>query len=387
MLALLSTLAFVLGVFTTPIQHVIVIDQINRTLNSLFNGFPGIYTVTVDPFTSTPITPLPLEATTCTLDHSHTGFVNAYNGGAMNGFTACAYSYVPPNETSSLWGLAATYGLAANAQASGEQEAAGYPDLMYGQEGPRYAIASADDTDNACDNNSTIILTIDLTSSYPGTAGPQQKPCYTYNSVFDEIESAGLTWNYYCASAGTEWCLALTESGIFNTPSRKAHIIEPETQFLADVANGTLANLTFISPEASNSDRSAGSSGGPAWVASIVSAVQASKFWSTTAIFVTWTDGGNWYDPVCGPPRGPYHVGCRVPILVISPYAKRGYIDTTSRSPVSILTFIEAVFNLPVVGSLESFEPDAMMGFFQFGAQQRWIARAPGPRRARIAAR
>lgn len=373
-LALLLFVAPAEAATPTPIQHVVVIVQIGRSMNNLFNGYPGANTVTTDPYTGTNLSSLSLAATTCTLDHSHTGFVTDYASGAMNGFASCAYSYVPQSEAQPYWNLAAAGGLAVNAFSAGQAEAAGYLDILGAQEGYPYAAASADDLNNTCGNVAPLILTIDMRTAFPGTAGPQEVPCYTFPTLLDSMETAGYTWKYYCNASGTQWCLALAFSGIYNTPSRKARVITPETQVLTDIAAGTLSNLTIISPEATNSDRSAGSSGGPAWVASIVTALQASKFWNSTAVIVTWT-AGSWYDNVAPSVVDAYHYGFRVPIIVDSPFAKVGYVDTTRRTTAAIPAFIESVFALPSLAQLDAKEPDDLFGFFDFSRNQRWRGR------------
>jgi len=104
--------------------------------------------------------------------------------------------------------------------------------------------------------------------------------------------------------------------------------ISPQTQVLTDIANGNLAQVTWIVPDWAHSDHPGNnSSEGPDWVASIVNAIGASPFWNSTAILINWDDWGGWYDHV--PPQtidsmGP---GFRVPLIVVSPYAKHGYVS------------------------------------------------------------
>lgn len=363
---------------TTPtaIQHVIVIVQDGRTFNYLFNGFAGAYTVTTDPFTGRSLSQRSIGDgfDAC---HTYACFVSEYDNGAMDGFTQSVLSYAPSSETTYYTGLATTYGIATNAQAS-DMGPAGptHQDLIAGQSGSPNAIVDVGSTGNySCGNTTTQLQSVPIPGGYPGPVTANLLPCFTYNTILDEIESAGGTWNYYCSTDTQVWCAPYAISAIWNTPARKAHVIQPETTFLTDIAGGTLANLTYISPSFANSDaagHTASATSGATWVQSVVNAVKASKYWNSTVIFLTWTDWGGWYDPTCGSPRDSLHPGCRVPLLVISPYAKPGYIDTKARTTCSMLRFVEDAFTLASLGQCDALEPDDMMGFFDFSRGHMW---------------
>jgi phospholipase C len=85
-------------------------------------------------------------------------------------------------------------------------------------------------------------------------------------------------------------------------------------------------------------------------VTSIVNAVGNSPYWANTAIFVTWDDWGGWYDHVAPSIINSYEYGFRVPLIVISPYAKAAYISHTTHDFGSILKFIEDTFGLSSLG-------------------------------------
>ena len=96
--------------------------------------------------------------------------------------------------------------------------------------------------------------------------------------------------------------------------------------------------------------RGKGSDKGPSWVASVVNAIGESSYWDSTAIVVLWDDWGGWYDNA-KPPQLDYRgLGFRVPCLIISPYAKEGYVDRTQYEFASILRFIEQVYGTEVSG-------------------------------------
>jgi phospholipase C len=88
------------------------------------------------------------------------------------------------------------------------------------------------------------------------------------------------------------------------------------------------------------------SSTGPAWVASIVNAVGESQYWDSTAVFITWSGFGGWADHVPPPSLDREGLGFRVPLLVVSPYAKQGYVTRVQLETSSILRFVEDTFGL-----------------------------------------
>ena len=105
--------------------------------------------------------------------------------------------------------------------------------------------------------------------------------------------------------------------------------------------------MTWVTPTCANSDHSSCySTTGPDWVAAVVNAIGESPFWTNTVIFVMWDEWGGWYDHV-KPPYVDYDgLGFRVPLLVISPYAKRGYVSHVQYEHGSLLKFVEDRFGL-----------------------------------------
>jgi phospholipase C len=135
-------------------------------------------------------------------------------------------------------------------------------------------------------------------------------------------------------------------------------------QIITDISNKQLAAVSWVIPTGSASDHAAGNDGsGPSWVASIVNAIGQSPYWGNTAIIVTWDDWGGWYDHVPPPNiRDSYEYGLRVPLIVMSAYAKPAYVSHVTHDFGSILKFTETVFDLgeidPAVGYADSHSDD-----------------------------
>lgn len=209
-----------------------------------------------------------------------------------------------------------------------------------------------------------------------GQMAPPQYPCFEHPTLIDLMDAAGVSWKYYTPSAGGFWtspnaiehiCQPQTINGTLTcTGPDWTNVVVPQTQVLTDIANGQLAGVSWVIPTGASSDHSDSNTGtGPSWVSSIVNAIGNSPYWSNTAIFITWDDWGGWYDHVApkvindGVSWGSGYVyGFRVPLIVVSPYAKAQYISHTTHDFGSILKFIESTYNLPSLGYADAYADD-----------------------------
>ncbi len=177
-----------------------------------------------------------------------------------------------------------------------------------------------------------------------------QTACFDYTTLGDELDQAKLTWRFYTSQIsqpmGGFWSGYQAIKHIRYGPDW-ANVITPQKKFLKDVAGGKLSSVTWITPTCEESDHtSCGGGLGPSWVSSIVNAVGTSQYWDSTAIFVFWDDWGGYYDHVAPPYLDYDGLGFRTPLLVISPYAKKGYISKVQYEHGSILRFVEDLFGL-----------------------------------------
>jgi phospholipase C len=126
---------------------------------------------------------------------------------------------------------------------------------------------------------------------------------------------------------------------------QKAASEKPLSRFYAAAAHGTLPNVSWVTPDWADSDHpGAPISEGQAWVTKLVNAVMKGPDWDSSAIFLAWDDWGGFYDHVKPPVVDRQGYGLRVPSLVISPYARKGYVDHQTLSFDAYLKFIEDDF-------------------------------------------
>lgn len=193
-------------------------------------------------------------------------------------------------------------------------------------------------------------------------------PCFDHLTLGDLLGHTAQTWRYYTPGPGSLW----------SAPDAIKHICVPvhnactgrlwqrnvalnPLDILQDVSNCNLRNVSWVIPSGQFSDHANLNTGvGPAWVASIVNAIgnstcrngDNSTYWNSTAIIITWDDWGGWYDhepPIFLPyPEGGYQYGFRVPMLFVSAYTAKGYINNEQQDFGSVARFIEYNFGIPM---------------------------------------
>ena len=191
------------------------------------------------------------------------------------------------------------------------------------------------------------------------------KPTYSWTDLTDLLHRAHVSWGYFvqpgtqpdCGDDSAIVCAPVRQSqqtaGIFNplpnfVTVRQDHQlsdIQPTAHFLADARHGTLPAVSWVIPSGQDSEHPPSRvSAGQSYVTGLVDAVMRSKDWSSTAIFLIWDDWGGFYDHVQPPSVDANGYGMRVPGIVISPYARRGFIDHQVLSADAEVRFVEDVF-------------------------------------------
>ncbi len=373
------------GLGPSNIDHIVIVFQENRSPDNLFHGLPGADTTVSGGLNShgqrVPLKPVDLE-NTWDLGHSHGSFSTEYDGGKMDGFdldgtTMCsigcpppeirAYSYVPQSQVQPYFTMAEQYTFADRMFQTNEGPS--FPAHQYIISGTSLAspqtslLAAENPSDNdrlpagGCDSPADALVAL---IDQNGNESRRVYPCFDHSTVMDLLDAKGISWRYYQPqpphSAGL-WTLDAI-AHIVDGPD-VANISAPSTNILSDIGNGTLAHVSWVIPTAAESDHPDGGNLGPSWVASIVNAIGNSPYWNHTAIIVTWDDWGGWYDHV--PPasiRNSYELGFRVPMIVVSPYAKPAYVSHVQYEFGSILKFVESTFGLPSLGYTDAVSND-----------------------------
>jgi phospholipase C len=373
------------------IQHIVVIFQENRTPDNLFHGLPNadIANSGINSLGETvPLTPITL-ANDYDLDHKHADFVKMYDGGKMDGAdkipafcrkdaTDCPgpnlqFKYVNPSEVQPYLQLAESYTFAdrmfqtnqgpsfpAHQFIIAATSAPTASSDLFAAENPTGGGDPTGDTGCTAPAGQTVAL-IDPA----GDESAEQFPCFEHPVLTDLLDDKGISWRYYTPSAGSIWTGPNAIQHLRNG-SAWANVILNQKQVLSDIATGQLPQVSWVIPTAQASDHARNNNGsGPSWVASIVNAIGNSSYWQDAAIFITWDDWGGWYDHVAPTIYDSYEYGFRVPLIVVSPYARRGYVSHVTHDFSSILRFIEEDFDLPSLGYADA-RADDLSDCFDF---------------------
>ncbi|HEY1655666.1 MAG TPA: alkaline phosphatase family protein [Candidatus Tumulicola sp.] len=379
------------------IAHVVVIVQENRSFDNLFQGYPGADTQSYG-YTSKgkklKLQPLGLQ-TAWDITHDAASFFAACDGTGslpgtdckMDGFDLeavtcgglhppCPYAhpqyvYVPRAGIKPYFTLAKQYVLADRMFAS-NFDMSSFISHQYLIAGQASSTVNFPLTMWGCDGgpNDTI-----ATLTQQRTYGPKVPVCFDNETLGDELDAAGLPWRYYTSAIhvdGGFYSAYQAIAHIRNGPDWHQDVVHPQTRFFTDVKKGRLPAVSWITPTCRNSDH-AGCFGshGPEWVASLVNAVGKSQYWNNTAIFIFWDDPGGFYDHV-PPPMVDYDgLGMRVPMLIVSAYAKAGYVSHVQYEHGSILRFIEDQFGLPRLAATDARATSPEQDAFDFSSPPR----------------
>jgi phospholipase C len=381
------------------VQHVIVIFQENRSTDNLFQDpvliarGADIANVGVNSKGETiPLGEVDL-ASAFDLDHSHGAFVAMYDGGKMDGadrigsvcdpgITNCGtppnpqFMYVKPSQVQPYFQLAEQYTFGDRMfQTNQGPSFPAHQFIISGTSIPKVGsdlfvsgnpFAGKGGSNAGCmaSPNSGVALV-----EPDGKEDVVEYPCFEHPVLSDLLDAKAITWRYYTPTAGSIWtgpnairhmCQPKTQGGqLVCTGGIWSKVIIPQTQVLKDIVNNQLAQVSWVIPDGYSSDHAGGNDGsGPSWVASIVDAIGNSSYWANTVILITWDDWGGWYDHV--PPKiiNSYEYGFRVPLIVVSPYAKPAYISHVTHDFGSILKFIEEKFGLGSLGYADALADD-----------------------------
>ena len=364
------------------IRHVVVIMQENRSFDSYFGTYPG-----ATGFPAGVCVPDP-KAQTCQKPfhdanlvnkggpHSHSDAVADADGGKMDGFikqaekpqTTCTspqdpncipagapdvMGYHDAREIPNYWQYAKSFVL---------QDHMFEPVSSWSLPAHLFALSewSADCVTTAPQSCRNEIETPGITGFTTG-----RHPIYAWTDMTYLLHKAGVGWGYYvtpgtqpdCNDDGVVVCPAVKQDPgtpsiwnplpFFTTVQADHQLgnIKPINSFYEQAQKGTLPSVSWVIPSGGNSEHPPASiAEGQAYVTNIVNMLMRGPEWKSTAIFLTWDDWGGFYDSVKPPQIDGNGLGFRVPGIVISPYARKGYIDHQVLSFDSFDRFIEDRF-------------------------------------------
>lgn len=346
-----------------PIKHVIVLMKENRSFDHLLgnlNAFGQADAEMIPPSftnkdkTGVDVSPYHLKTTCVSMDPGHqwNEMHRQVNGGAMDGFVVSGADTTGSDGHFVMGNYDATdvpfYYWVANTFAINDRH-----------------FASAR-SGTWPDRNFLLLGTADgVTCTYCGLPKPGTP------SIFDKLDAAGVSWGAYTDGDPFDGTLGWT------APHRGLHSFE---DFLRELQDGTMAQVAFVDGIAWVQDEhpTADVQAGEAWTRVVYEAASASPLWPELAVIWTYDEAGGFADHV-PPPNdaciarpgnsldAPFtELGVRVPLVVISPYARPHYVSHVVQDHTAITRFIEAVFGLPALTARDA-NSDALLDMFDFG--------------------
>jgi len=327
-----------LGTPTTPIEHVLIDCQENRSFDHYFGyapfagsfGPPTGYSQpdgnggTLEPYRFT-------DLSTPDIGHSWNAVHAEWDAGSMDGFLTTdginAMGYYTAQELPFYYGLFDEFTLCGN-----------YFCSLLGPTWPnRFYLAAG-------------------TSGGITTNGIWGYGVFDYPIILDLLEDAGITWKVY--NLGWDSVPYGNTDNVFVFWKRWAkdqRTRGSKGSYLNDLRRDRLPQVSFLVPSYArgwDEHPPADVSVGMGIQEELVTALRASSAWDTSAYVITYDEHGGYFDHVAPPQVDAFGLGIRVPTWVISPFAKPGHIEPTTYDHVSTLKFIETVFDLPTLASV-----------------------------------
>ncbi len=317
---------------TSPIQHVVIFMLENHTFDNFFGQYPGADGVTLPHATNPPYGDL---------YHGGPGLLIEMDGGKMDKFLPNGQVQYTQADIPIFWSYAQHYGLGDNfftsvATASQPNHMA----MIAGQTGGEFS------NGGICTSAQDYLMY----SKSPEGRQYYSFPCYDIITLPQLLDQYGISWRYY-GTGMTIWDAPQNVQGLVGTPND----VETSGAFLQDIQAGTLPSVAWVLPPPTQSTHPPQLIElGENWLAIQVNALMNSPYWANTAIFITWDDFGGFSDHVPPPQLDAVGLGPRAPLIVISPYAKPGYISHQLGEFSSFLKFIETNWHLPNLGQRDS---------------------------------
>lgn len=361
-----------------PIKHIVFIVKENRSFDNYFGTFPGANGATSGPISTGQIIPLghtPDQSRDIghdwysALEVIDNGKMDRYdlNYGANRGGDYLAYSQLTEADIPNYFAYAKNFVLAD--QMFSSEHGPSLPNHIFTIAASAEGVISVPNINSpnyswGCD--ATVAMTVQVID--PQGNITDQFPCFDFQTLGDQMDAAGVSWKYYAPQIGQR-------GYTFSVYNNVRHIrygtdwttkVVPEGQFVKDALAGNLPSVSWLVTGLGSEHPPNSTCYGENWTVKEVNAVMQGPDWPSTAIFIMWDDFGGFYDHVAPPQIDQFGLGPRVPFLIISPYAKRGYISHVQYEGSTVLKFMEEVFNIPSLG-LRDFTANDPSDSFNFG--------------------
>jgi phospholipase C len=350
--------AYAAGGTRTPITHLVNIYLENHTFDNYFGAYPadssspnqGIIANLSTPVNllqngslMSQLTPV-LPGTFSTPDpiEGNTAYHMEWNNGLMNNFVAgsgpYSMTYFTAAQLGPIWDLAEEYSL-----------------------GDMYFSPVLSESDP-----NTLYYLAGYTPVINDYGPPPSIPFS--QTILGELQSYGISWGLFIpyqnqSATYSEWNKV---SGINGYSSN----IFTWSSFVSDLSSGNLPAVSWIfSQDANGTDQGPPSNilKGDMWIMYMINQIEQSPLWSSTAVTITWDDSGGYYDQVAPPVIGGVQAGFRLPLIVVSPFAKEDYVSNTVLTHSSILAFIDYNWGLPALNRYVA-DVNVPLDLFNFNA-------------------
>lgn len=341
----------------SPVKHVIVLVFQNRSFDHLFGHYPPPPGQTVEAahpgvpgFTQTDANGASISPTLLTdpnsadMPHGHNDYLKSFNSGLMDGFAKTEGTQAMGFFDQSVPGVDVLYNYASQNILADHY----FSSVMTSAPAQGMYLVSA------ADNNQPF-------STQP-VFGPCQQPdaaatADTEPNVGDEMNKANVGWTWFHESLGQCGAYVPQQNPFqYFTSTQNSEHIQDLTVFYAQLQSNQLPSVSFIqmSPSHSGHPGSSSITAAATWLDQLVKKVQASGIANDVAIVAFWDEGGGWYDHVPPPQLDSQGLGIRVPMMVISPLAKKGTVYHGVLDHTSILKFIQWNWGLPALNGRNS---------------------------------
>jgi phospholipase C len=368
------------------IQHIIFVVRENRTFDNYFGTFPGADGATTATISTGQVIALRHGEDQYPRDPGHTWQAAkvGLNGGKMDGFDLInqgnqngdylSLSQHVEADIPNYWAYARTFVL-------GDHMFSSIPAASF----PAHLYTVGAQSNGVIDIPHLLNNPTGSSSGWGCDAGPEwlarradsnsvisaTPPCYDFTTLADLLQAVGISWKYYAPGSSEEGYVFSTLDAIKHIRESSLwteHVVS-DLDFITDARNGTLPAVSWLVTGRRLTEHPPDSlCAGENWMVAQLNALMQGPDWSSSAVFIVWDDFGGLYDHVPPPQVDQFGLGPRVPLLIISPYAKPGYISHTQYEFSSVLKFIETRWGLAPLTQRDA-EASDMLDAFDFSQQ------------------